>query len=71
MGRNNVSLRCRQISHQDCVCLDQYMYLKAAGLFQCLLRSILNDETGLRLEFIDYNHHHKLNFESWAGTISA
>eukprot|EP00956_Cyclotella_meneghiniana_P004922 scaffold6070_cov41-Cyclotella_meneghiniana.AAC.1 len=30
----------------------EYMYLTAAGLFQCLLMSILNGETGLRLEFI-------------------
>eukprot|EP00956_Cyclotella_meneghiniana_P009096 scaffold12472_cov44-Cyclotella_meneghiniana.AAC.1 len=41
--------------------------LTAAGLFQCLIISIMNDMTRLRLEFIVHNAHHKLTFESWDG----
>eukprot|EP00956_Cyclotella_meneghiniana_P003003 scaffold3684_cov64-Cyclotella_meneghiniana.AAC.2 len=58
-------------SHQDCVCLDCYKHFTAAGPFQCLIMSIMNGETGLRLEFIVLNCHCRMNFESRMGTILA
>ena len=59
------------ISHQDCVCLDEYMQFTAAGLFQCLIIDMINDDTRLRLEFSVCNGHHKLTLESWEGEIPA
>eukprot|EP00956_Cyclotella_meneghiniana_P037724 scaffold143391_cov49-Cyclotella_meneghiniana.AAC.1 len=53
------------ISHQEWVCLDEWTPFIAAGLFQCLIMSIMNGDTRLRLESIVYSGHHKLTFESW------
>eukprot|EP00956_Cyclotella_meneghiniana_P041831 scaffold241044_cov50-Cyclotella_meneghiniana.AAC.1 len=41
--------------------------LTAAGLFQCLIISIVNGMARLRLEFNIHNGHHKLTFDSWVG----
>ena len=47
-------------SHQDPVCLFQFKHLTTAWLFQCLITSILNDYTRLRLEFIVYDGRNNL-----------
>eukprot|EP00956_Cyclotella_meneghiniana_P017730 scaffold29140_cov50-Cyclotella_meneghiniana.AAC.2 len=49
--------------------LTWYTYITAAGLFQCFLMGMMNDEARMRLESIHCNGHHKLTFESWVGTI--
>eukprot|EP00956_Cyclotella_meneghiniana_P031320 scaffold81900_cov35-Cyclotella_meneghiniana.AAC.1 len=59
------------ISQLNCACLDQWMQVTGAGLFQCLISSIMNGETRLRLEFILYNGPRKLAFESWVGKFSS
>ena len=51
--------------------MDQYAPFIVAGLFQCLIIDITNDDTRLRLEFIVCNGHHKLTLESWEGKIPA
>eukprot|EP00956_Cyclotella_meneghiniana_P029835 scaffold73484_cov30-Cyclotella_meneghiniana.AAC.2 len=63
--------------------LGQYMLFTAAGLFQCLIISIMNcqrelafkfivynghHKSGLAFKFIVYNGHHKLTFKSQMGT---
>eukprot|EP00956_Cyclotella_meneghiniana_P029545 scaffold71899_cov57-Cyclotella_meneghiniana.AAC.1 len=67
-------------SHQDWVFLDQckayhsirtvpmshHKHTTAAGLFQYLITSIMNDEARLRLEIIPCNGHHKLSITTWA-----
>eukprot|EP00956_Cyclotella_meneghiniana_P033255 scaffold94778_cov60-Cyclotella_meneghiniana.AAC.1 len=40
------------IQHPDCVCLDCHKHFTAAGPFQCLIMSMMNGKTRLRLEFI-------------------
>eukprot|EP00956_Cyclotella_meneghiniana_P026115 scaffold55760_cov28-Cyclotella_meneghiniana.AAC.3 len=55
-------------SHQDCMSLGQYMLFTAAGLFQCLIISIMNGQSGLAFKFIVCDGHHKLTFESQVGT---
>eukprot|EP00956_Cyclotella_meneghiniana_P025672 scaffold54029_cov59-Cyclotella_meneghiniana.AAC.1 len=50
-----------------CACLDQWMQVTAAGLFQCLISNTMNGLTRLRWEFILYNGPHKLAIESWVG----
>eukprot|EP00956_Cyclotella_meneghiniana_P035581 scaffold116236_cov45-Cyclotella_meneghiniana.AAC.1 len=49
----------------ECV-LDQCSHFTAAGLFQCINICTLNSKTRLRLEFIVYNGHQGLTFESWS-----
>ena len=39
-----------------------YIHITAAGLFQCLIGSIMNDEEKMRLEFTVPNDHHKMAF---------
>eukprot|EP00956_Cyclotella_meneghiniana_P013971 scaffold20647_cov91-Cyclotella_meneghiniana.AAC.1 len=51
--------------HQDGVNWDLHSHVTAAGLFQCLNMSVMNDGTWFRLEFIVCNGIHKLTFESW------
>ena len=55
------------LSHQDGGILDECQQLTAAGLFQCLIICIMNGETMIRMEFIDYSGHHNLTFEQRAG----
>eukprot|EP00956_Cyclotella_meneghiniana_P037639 scaffold141974_cov63-Cyclotella_meneghiniana.AAC.1 len=43
------------------------LHTTAAGLFQCLITSIMNDEARLRLEIIACNGHHKLTITTWVG----
>ena len=43
--------------------LYQYIELTAPELFQRLIIDLANGETGLGMEFIGYNSHHKLTFE--------
>eukprot|EP00956_Cyclotella_meneghiniana_P033404 scaffold95639_cov66-Cyclotella_meneghiniana.AAC.1 len=62
MGK--MSVRNPNYPHQDYVCLDPMTQFTSAGLFQCLITSIMNDDARLRLEFIVCNGHHKLTFES-------
>ena len=55
--------------HQDQVCLHQFKQLAAARPFQCLIISVMNGHTRLRLENIAYAHHRTPTFESCAVTI--
>ena len=52
------------------MCLDQLEPFTAASLFQCLIIGMIYDKTWSRLEFMMYNHHHILTYESWLVTIS-
>eukprot|EP00956_Cyclotella_meneghiniana_P034719 scaffold107796_cov46-Cyclotella_meneghiniana.AAC.1 len=70
-GWGNFQLEVPHISQLNCACWDQWMQATAAGLFQCLISSIMNGETWLRLESILYNGPHKLDYESWVGKFSA
>ena len=56
-------------SHQDCVIMGQNMLFTAAGLFQCLIISIMNGKSGLAFKFIVYNDHHKLTYSLRWGPI--
>ena len=44
-----------------------YIPIKAAALFQCVIVSIMNAETRVRLEITVTNSHVKLAFELWVG----
>ena len=46
--------------HQDCVCWDPYCHITAAELIQCLITSIMNGGTSIRLEFIVTKGLHQL-----------
>ena len=67
MGGYEGHLSHLHCSCQDCGCWESYSHFTAAWLFQCLIMSIMNGETRLRLEFIVCNGLHKLTFESWVG----
>ena len=54
-----------------CVCMDLFALPTGAWLFQCLIMSIMNGGTRLRLEFIVHNGHHLLTFELREGKFSA
>ena len=47
------------------------IHITAAALFQCLIVSIMNGKTRVRLEFTVPNSHVKLAFELWVGAILA
>ena len=49
--------------HQDCVHWDPYCHITAAELLQCLITSIMNGGTSMRLEFIVTECLHQLTFE--------
>eukprot|EP00956_Cyclotella_meneghiniana_P010113 scaffold13961_cov44-Cyclotella_meneghiniana.AAC.1 len=70
-GWGNFQLEVPHISQLNSACFDKWMQVSAAGLFQCLISSIMNGETRLRLESILYNGPHKLAFESWVEKFSA
>eukprot|EP00956_Cyclotella_meneghiniana_P028755 scaffold67862_cov48-Cyclotella_meneghiniana.AAC.2 len=44
--------------HPEWVCLDLLSKITAAGLFQCLIMSIMDGQTRLRLKLIVHNGHH-------------
>ena len=44
-----------------------YIHITAAALFQCVIVSIMNGKTRVRLEFTVPNSHVKLAFELWGG----
>eukprot|EP00956_Cyclotella_meneghiniana_P003721 scaffold4524_cov53-Cyclotella_meneghiniana.AAC.1 len=59
------------LSHQAGDGVGLYIHITAAGLFQCLIVSIMNGETRMRLEFTVPSGHRKLAFELWVGAILA
>ena len=59
------------LSHQARDGVGLYIHITAAGLFQCLIVSIMNGETRMRLELTVPNGHRKLAFELWVGAILA
>ena len=59
------------LSHQAGDGVGLYIHITAAALFQCLIVSIMNGKTRVRLEFTVPNSHVKLAFELWLGAILA
>ena len=57
------------LSNQDQVSLDRFKQFTAAWPFQCVILSMINGCTRLKLEFTLHNHHHTLTFESRMVTI--
>ena len=52
------------VSHPDHNGLDWFKQFTSAWPFQCLIISLMNGYTRLRLEFIVHNHHNTLTFQS-------
>ena len=58
------------VPHPDWLCLDWFKPFTSAWPFQCLIMSIINGQTRMRLGFIAHNHHHSPTFESQVVAIS-
>ena len=66
-----VCMRDLGFQHQDCVFLYHHGQITAAWPSQCVIVSIMNGKTRVRLEFTVPNSHVKLAFELWVGAILA
>ena len=67
--RQNHNFPCKHgyLLHQDQVCLYQCKQITAASPSQCLIISMKNASTRLRLEFIRYNPNHILSLsQEWS-----
>ena len=71
MDGTKVGLPVFHFWHQDSVSLDWFRQFTPSQPFQYLIISIINGFARLRFEFITYNHHHTLAFESWVVARSA
>ena len=71
MGSDYFGSRSPLFTPRSCGLYDGFKHFTAASPFQYLIISITDGTSWVRLEFIFYNHHHTLTFESWLVTIFA